>query len=349
MKIAVYGIALNEAKFVEAFCRSAADADVVIIADTGSTDETAFLAEFHGAEVHRITISPWRFDDARNASLALLPADIDVCICLDLDEVLEPGWREEIERLWTEGVTRLRYMFDWGSGLQFHSDKIHARRGYRWKHPCHELLYPDRIEEKWASTDRLLITHHPDPEKSRSQYLPLLEVGAVEDPQCPRNSFYYARELSYVGRWPEAIAACHRYLALPGAVWNIERAYAMRIIADGHAAAGYLTEAIAWGRRATAEAPETREAWCSVAKHAYALGRWPECYGAALTALAITDQPKFYTNDLAAQTFEPHDWAAIAAWNLGMKDEAVEHGHAALRFDPGNEHLQQNLARMGAA
>lgn len=73
MKIAVYAISKNEEKFVKRFCESAKDADLILIADTGSTDDTVALARNCGAVVHDICITPWRFDDARNAALALVP------------------------------------------------------------------------------------------------------------------------------------------------------------------------------------------------------------------------------------------------------------------------------------
>ncbi len=71
MKICVYAISKNEEMFVERFCNSAKDADLILIADTGSTDLTADLAQDCGAQVHEINITPWRFDDARNAALTL--------------------------------------------------------------------------------------------------------------------------------------------------------------------------------------------------------------------------------------------------------------------------------------
>ena len=45
MKIAVYAISKNESQFVERFCKSAVDADLIVIADTGSTDNTVELAK----------------------------------------------------------------------------------------------------------------------------------------------------------------------------------------------------------------------------------------------------------------------------------------------------------------
>ena len=125
LKIAVYAISKNEEEFVNRFCDSAKDADLVLIADTGSTDRTVELAIQNGAKVYDIAVRPWRFDKARDTALNLIPSDFDVCISLDLDEILEPGWREEIERVWQENTTRLRYKFDWGCGISFFYEKIH--------------------------------------------------------------------------------------------------------------------------------------------------------------------------------------------------------------------------------
>src|ERR1019366_9170149 len=119
MKIAISAISKNESLHVDRFCEAAKDSDLISVCDTGSTDNTVDLLLENGATVHLINIDPWRFDDARNAALALLPADIDVVISLDLDEILQPGWREEIERVWVPGTTRLRYGFDWGCGIVF--------------------------------------------------------------------------------------------------------------------------------------------------------------------------------------------------------------------------------------
>ena len=87
----VYAIALNEAMHVDRWASSAIDADYRVVADTGSTDDTVERLEQAGVTVHKIAIRPWRFDDARNAGLALVPADADVCVTMDMDEFLEPG------------------------------------------------------------------------------------------------------------------------------------------------------------------------------------------------------------------------------------------------------------------
>lgn len=347
MKIAVYAISKNEGQFVKRFCESAKQADLILIADTGSTDNTVELAKECGAVVYTISIKPWRFDKARDTALNLIPADIDICVSLDLDEVLEPGWREEIESLWTPETTRLRYKFDWGSGISFYSEKIHHRIGYHWHHPCHEWLRIDpRHKEVWAHTDKLLVSHYPDPTKSRGQYMDLLEVAVKEDPQCPRNAFYYARELTFNYRWEEAIMALKSYLQMPEATWATERCYAMRLLGKSHEELGNIAEGLKWYRLAVAECPWTREPWVDLAMSTYRQSMWAESYSAAMSALSIIDKQLVYTMDPAAWTEKPYDLASIAAWNLGLKDQAIEFVKKALEFNPNDERLLSNLEQM---
>ena len=60
-------------------------------------DETSALAVAAGVNVVTQVFDPWRFDVARNHALSLIPDDVDLCISLDLDEVMVPGWRAALE------------------------------------------------------------------------------------------------------------------------------------------------------------------------------------------------------------------------------------------------------------
>lgn len=344
LKVAVYTITKNEEQFIERWAKSAQEADLLLIADTGSTDRTVEIAKENGVVVHEICVTPWRFDHARNASLMLIPKDYDVCICLDADEVMEPGWREELERVWTPGTTHLRYKFDWSLGVIFYSQKIHARHGYYWHHPCHEHIRADmRIQEVWAHTDFLMITHHPDPTKSRGHYMETLELSVKEDPTCPRNAFYYARELSFQSRWDESIQALKKYLAMPEANWPDERSYAMRVMGKCYSEKGNLQEAEKCFHQAASEALHAREPWCELAMLMYKMSRWTECYAYAMRALDIKDRQLVYTCDPAAWGYWAHDLASISAWRIGLKDVALEQAKLAVNASPNDPRLQSNL------
>ena len=201
MKIAVYTIALNEEKFVERWYESAKDADYLLIADTGSTDKTVKLAKKLGINVINISIKPWRFDDARNAALAALPDDIDMCISLDMDEVLSENWRDAIEKT-TATQIMYRYTYSWNNkdqtlpGSITSQAKVHARHGYRWKYIVHEYIFPDRNENhSLEECSDFSVIHYPDDEKSRNSYNKLIKDQLDEDPTSDRYQLYYAKSL----------------------------------------------------------------------------------------------------------------------------------------------------------
>jgi glycosyltransferase involved in cell wall biosynthesis len=138
LRIAIYAIALNEIAHVPRFLAACADADAIVAADTGSTDGTREALRDGAAITHSITIRPWRFDDARNVALALVPADIDVCFAIDLDEMPGPGWRAALERAWTPETTLGRYRHvashlpNGAPAVEMSGARIHRRFGYRW-------------------------------------------------------------------------------------------------------------------------------------------------------------------------------------------------------------------------
>jgi len=344
LKICVYGISKNEEMFIKRWADSAWEADLVLLADTGSDDDTVKIAKENGVQVHHIHIKPWRFDTARNASMVLIPSDFDVCISLDVDEVLEPGWREEIERLWQPNTTRLRYLFTWGPGKTFYHVKIHSRHGHYWRHLVHEIPVTDsRTPEVFAYSDKILITHHPDASKSRGQYYDMLEACVLEDPYCCRNAFYWARENFYYGKWEKAIELLQKYLDMPSATWDAERSYAYVTMGKCYEALGNAREAEKAFYKGAFEAPHAREGWVSLSDLCYKHGRWPESYAFAKRAIDITHQQNVYTEDPACWSWRPWDFAAISAFRLGIKEEAIKYGEKALEYAPEDERLANNL------
>lgn len=350
MKVAVYTIALNELQFVESWYKSAKEADYLLIADTGSNDGTREAAERLGINVIDVSIKPWRFDMARNASLAALPADIDYCIALDMDEVILPGWRDELEKAHEQGWTRPRYQYTWNwnedgtPGLTYGGDKIHTRFGYRWKHPVHEVAVSYGTHKEIQGWVGLEIHHHADNTKPRSQYLPLLAQAVEEDLSDDRNAFYYARELFYYGRYEEAAVEFKRHLELPRAVWPPERAASMRFL-------GKIETDLSeyWFDKAIQESPGRREPWVDLARHYYSNEVWEKCLSSSLQALAIKEKPLEYLCEAEAWGDTPHDLAAISSYRLGLFKEAKAHGKEALKLNPTEERLIKNLSFYSSA
>lgn len=345
MKIAVYTIALNEAAHVERWAMSGVDADYRIVADTGSTDDTVQRLESAGVTVHRIAIRPWRFDDARNAVLALVPADTDVCITMDMDEFLEPGWRPKLEAAWTPGTTAIwcrssrRSRLDDPEPRTWPAKKIHARWGYRCKRAVHETLCFTGEQEVTQACDDIVIAELQDHTKTtRKQYLPLMEQVHKEDPDDPQICFWLGRDLMWAGQEERAIQLLERYLALPTSTWGEERSEAMRYIARMRP-----EQKLSWLDKARMEAPHRREIWLDLAEEFHGKADWLNLFWACANGVEKTHRTNSYLDDPSCWGFRLFDLGAVASWHLKAIDRAVEWGQRALELDPANQRLKNNL------
>ena len=355
MKVCVYAIAKDEEKFVERWVRSAQEADAICVLDTGSTDKTVERLADLGVIVRQEAVSPWRFDTARNLSLELVPEDTDVCVCVDLDDVLRPGWRAALERAWQPWAEKGRYMSirdrcgDGTPGTSFLMDKIHRPSLFRWKYPVHEIL--ERTDSAQGIQDNLtvdvpelVVEHMPDLTKSRAQYLPLLELAARENPQDARCAHYLGREYMYYGRWADGIRELERHLALPSATWEEQRAASMRYLATCHLGLRNSREALRWALRATAEAPELRENWFHAEWAAYVLEDWGGVIYYGERARSIHQRSTGGISEAEAWGAAIHDLLSLAYWHQGQPAQAVRAAEAALAVEPDNERIRGNLA-----
>lgn len=347
LKIAVYGITKNEKPLLERAIKSAEGADLILFGDTGSTDGTCDLDY-----VRSISVSPWRFDVARNTVLSLLPMDIDVCVALDSDEVLAEGWREEIEKHWVKGETTImRYMYDWSKGVTFMQAKIHARSGYHWINPCHEFLewYDYSKKENYAGTDKFLMYHHPDDTKSRSNYLPLLRTGYIERPHDHRMAFYYGRELylasNIPGLKPDVKQAMRN---ISGKVLRktielkeheknrAEVSYCWRVI-------GQMEDNEEAYHKSIEELPTHREPYIWYADWLYYQKRFDEAISYVHKALDIKHRANDYTVEYRCWDGYPYHLESWCYWHLGRVESAIILQMNAIHLEPNNEEYKKAL------
>ena len=342
MKIAIYTISKNEEKHVERWYNSTKEADYHVIADTGSTDRTVEIARGLGITVIPIHIFPFRFDDARNASLAVVPKDADYCIALDMDEVLTPGWRKPVEEAFGRGIDRLHYRRieafneDGSVASEFNGFKVHRREGIRWNYPIHEVpqWYHEReeIKEFIAGFE----THHlQDKTKSRGQYLPMLEMAVQENPDA-RNLYYLGREQSYHQQFDKSAENLKKYLEI--SIFPEERAAACRILSKCEP-----DNAEEWFMKGTEEFA-CRESILALANYYYTKAMWDECLLVAEKALAFKEKPTQFLAESWAWGPMAYDLMAISCWQLGKWNLAYKYGKKAVEISPNDERLVKNLA-----
>jgi len=341
MKIGIYAPALNEVKHVEPWYESCKNADVIVVADTGSTDGTKEKMIDLGVKVVDVCITPWRFDLAFNVAMSLLPRDIDVCIRLDIDERLQPGWREALETAWTPHTNRMRYTYVWSwlspgvPGLSWHGDRIHARSNYIWVGATHEGLCYRGENEVQTVCDDIKIYHFPEA-KNKKNDLKLLLEAVKEYPLDARIKAYLGREYMYQGMNEKSTETYKEFL---GMSWDkSERQQAMCNLSKTDP-----TNRVFWLKLAVIESPDHREPLCELAQYYYEKQDWYNCLDAARKALEIKNNPRDYTCLPENWSWRPHDLYSIAAWNLKMYPEALEQAKIALSYLPNDSRLKNNL------
>ena len=347
-KLAVYAITKNEEKNVKEWYESMKEADEIVVLDTGSSDKTIkYLKECPKIKVYEKIIKPWRFDEARNISLSYVSLDTDICVCTDLDERFEKGWVKKEKESWSAGVTRGRYLYNWSfdkygkPGTVFYLNKMHSRFGYIWHHPVHEVL-KCLIKEKEILIPDIVLNHYQDFSKSRTSYLPLLELSVKEDPSDDRNMHYLGREYMYYKEYDKAIDTLHKHLALPSAIWKDERCASMRYMAFCYYGKGFVEEAIMWYKKAILEAPYLREPYFDLGYLYYTIKDYINAEYYLKKALKIEKKSYTYINEEKAWNETIYDLLAVVCFQSKKYGMAYKYIKEAIKINDKDERINNN-------
>ena len=128
-----------------------------------------------------------------------------------------------------------------------------------WMNTASQINLQNKKEGKIITTDEITLKHYPDDKKSRSSYLPLLELAVKEEPDNDRNMHYLGREYMYYGRYEEAINTLKKHLNMESATWKAERCASLRFISRCYRYLKDYDNAIKYGLLSIAEFPYSRE------------------------------------------------------------------------------------------
>lgn len=328
--------------------KSMKEADEIFVLDTGSTDNTVSKLKKHGINVKTKIINPWRFDLARNESLKMVPKDTDICICTDLDEIFNKGWRKELEKVWKPDTNRCKYIYNWSLDennkplITFYYEKIHSRENYNWIYPVHEILKFNEKKENIETTDNIILNHYPDSKKSRGSYLSLLELSVKENPNNDRNMHYLGREYMYYGKWNECIDTLIKHLNLSSATWKDERSASMRFIARAYKNLNRFDEAKMWLDKAIEETPYLRDPYIEKALLEYGLSNWDDVEKLCLDALKISTHERTYINETFSWDYTVYDLLSISYFYKNDYNNSLINIDKALELDKNNKRLIEN-------
>lgn len=209
MKVCVYSIAKDEEQHVRRWYESAKDADILLIGDTGSSDDTVRLSEELGITTVRLNLPEFRFDLAKNELLK--HADADIYVNLDLDEILLNDWRSIIEQDFPFDILNVKYRRPNNEVKTV--NKIHTNN-CKWYGAIHEFLSG---HTKKSISDFILFKHIPDLTKDRSNYFDLLKYSIYNEfynENRAFNLYQYALMLKNKGHHGEA------YIVLQAAAYE---------------------------------------------------------------------------------------------------------------------------------
>ena len=347
-KIVVYAISKNEEKFVDRWHSSMKEADEIYVLDTGSTDKTVEKLKNLGVHVKSEIFNPWRFDVARNESLNMIPEDTDICVCTDLDEVFNKGWRNELEKVWKKDTKQLKYIYNWSLDennkpiISFYYEKIHSKKYYKWVYPVHEVLKYSGENLKYEISNNIILNHYPDKNKSRNSYLPLLELSIKEDPYNDRNMHYLGREYMYHGKYNECIDTLIKHLNLKSSTWKHERCASMRFIARSYKFLKRFDESKMWLEKAINEASDLRDPLIETAILEYELNNFNNVIKYCNKALKIKINNRTYINEVFSFDNTVYDLLSIAYYYIGNYKKSLLYINKAIEMNPKDIRLLNN-------
>lgn len=348
-KICVYCICKNESKFVDRFMDSLEEIkDHIYVLDTGSTDNTVELFKKRNAHVFEKKYEHFKFDEARNDALNLVPDDYEICISLDIDDVIQKGFVSAINKVWDDDTKQLEYTYyyaldeyDNPTVIQ-RINKIHARKGFYWEYPVHEVLRYDGINIKKKYTDDILVIHKPDIYKSRAFYLDLLEERVNQYPNDLRNIFLLAREYKRIGKYFEGIKMCHRYLELSTSLYSGERVKVKCLLAYMFRHLRMFEESELWANKALEERKDSRAPYYEKVLTYYESKRYEDLIEAGNEALKISMYNSEIMDDAGCWNGSIPDYMSLAFYQLKDYENAIKYIDITLKQNPNNERLKKN-------
>jgi len=239
-------IVKNEADCLgECLASVRAAADEIVVADTGSTDDTAAVARRFGARILHV---PWRDDFAAARNEALAAATGDWVLHIDADEILDSSGMETVQALMrVDGdgadafeVTLRNYSNDirsWRFVAAEPGDPsardyagylpvgllrlFRNRRGFEYREPVHENITESVVEREGVIRSSSIIIHHygfePTAEKmagKRRRYYAIAQRKAAGRPNDPKAWHDLAEQAFAVGETTVAEEAARKTLEL---------------------------------------------------------------------------------------------------------------------------------------
>lgn len=320
--------------------------DEIVIVDTGSTDRTKEIASEY---TEKLFDYKWCEDFSAARNFAFSKGTMDYLMWLDADDVLPEAslkallaLKESLDPQVSVVMMPYHMAFDRQDrpGFVYERERlIKNGAGFLWKGAVHEAIAARGL----VVHSNVVIEHRKikqgDPERNLHIYEKLMAEGKKLG---PREQFYYARELFYLGRYSEAIAAFENFLIMP-ASWLENRLEAYRMEALCHDLLHRPYEALQTLLRSLGEDVPRAETCCDIGRHFIdrkmyrAAAFW---YETAAAQKASTEGGAFVNRD--CYDYIPYVQLSVCYYWLGDGERARKYHRLAAKLKPEDPAVKYN-------
>lgn len=327
-------------------------ADEIVIVDTGSLDRTKALAEAYTDKIYDFQ---WvdDFSAARNFSFSR--AEMEYCMWLDADDrIQEPDrrrlleWKEQADG--TADVVMLKYVSGFDEQgretYSYYRERLLKReRGFLWAGRVHEVI---QVSGRVEYLD-ICVEHHSRKKEYGDRNLRIYEKQLAEQAGLgTRDSFYYARELYYHGRYEAAIEHFLDFIRRRDAFAE-NKVEACRLAAYCCYMLEYEEEALRFLLRGLSCRVPGAELCCDIGKHYMDRQEWEQAvfwFEAALRVRLKEETGGFVQRECYG--YIPCIQLSICYERLGDREKAIGYHRMAGEFKPYGEEYIRNGVYFGS-
>ena len=343
-KIAIYTIVKNQSRFVKNWIERAVEADGIFVLDMGSTDMTVENLKKTKALIGNYKGSTIRYDEARKQALDMIPADYDMCMACDINDILPYGWTRLVRKKMKPGIDIMSYVRRTYFYNRIETDVarkwIHKRDlKFQWKYPIHEDFEAIDVNMKCNMVQSgLILSGYGNIFDRRPDNLFLLELGLGEKVHHEKMLHHLAIEHMINGDYEKAKLIFREHAEISTAYH--EKSESMRYIA-------FLTEDFAekidWLRQAVCINPYRKDHWIDLSLAYCNIRDWENVVLSCRKALLLGNNTEYINYRLHRDSI-PYELYAFAAFQLKKYKLAFQYGKKALKEDADDERFLKNLS-----
>lgn len=333
LKVAVYAICKDEIVNVEKYINCFSKADYLCILDTGSTDGTWEYLQNKQKKLPNLIIdqkiiSPWRYDEARNASLKLIPKDASICFMADLDEIIkEDNWVDVIKNNWQPLFQRGAFIYnrrvdpDTGAVIQrFTEYRIHSKN-WHYRGIVHEQLHDVNGAREFFLDEciqvPITVWHYPT-NPNREIYVELCERGIEEQPNNWLMHLQLAAEYEVHEMYDKAIDEYKKIILEQDMLSPMEVGRCYASLGRVLGITGKKEEALRILKKGRTEIPNYGDNYFLAAEITYQMNNYEETFELCKNGLENASENQWCTI-VARESYYPYFLMGLSKYYLGDK------------------------------